>query len=324
MSGISDKALKVNYAENKFRYNDGNELQNKEFSDGAGLEWYDANHRMYDPQIGKFGQLDEFGEVSTNLSPYSFSVNNPISHNDPLGLDTMTRKTNLDPVYVTAYHTTQNLINTYWHYINNNIPFAHMQDKGVRNWLTAYDDQQQWLNKLHIQQRIEEQIALEIALVIVPIGPELEVGATALRLYKVRRGLTVLRGVGRAYGEAFVKNVSAEVLKNRGQLSGVDWLDVATSTIASKYGLGVRVSVELFNATTDVTTQSGASSIFLPGQFHKDGGTVFLDAVFGYLKFTGEAIGNGTGASEQSKTILNTMFDQTQKTISDAATPSQK
>jgi len=30
MAEISDKALRANYAENKYRYNDGNELQKKE------------------------------------------------------------------------------------------------------------------------------------------------------------------------------------------------------------------------------------------------------------------------------------------------------
>jgi len=35
MAGISDKALKTNYAENKYRYNAGDELQNKEFSPGS-------------------------------------------------------------------------------------------------------------------------------------------------------------------------------------------------------------------------------------------------------------------------------------------------
>jgi RHS repeat-associated protein len=89
MAGISDKALKGRYAENKFKANYGSELQNKEFNDGSGLEAYDATFRMYDPQIGRFWQQDPLGELAEGWNPYAFVLDNPISYVDPLG-DTAT------------------------------------------------------------------------------------------------------------------------------------------------------------------------------------------------------------------------------------------
>jgi RHS repeat-associated protein len=88
MAGISDKAVKTQYSENKYRYNSGNELQNKEFSDGSGLEIYDANFRSYDPQLGRFWQIDPLAETTENWSPYAFANDNPILLNDPFGADT--------------------------------------------------------------------------------------------------------------------------------------------------------------------------------------------------------------------------------------------
>ena len=86
MAGISDKALKTPYGQNKYRFNGGNELQNKEFSDGSGLEMYDATFRMYDAQIGRFWQLDPLALINEDWSPYSFASDNPILLNDPFGL----------------------------------------------------------------------------------------------------------------------------------------------------------------------------------------------------------------------------------------------
>jgi RHS repeat-associated protein len=80
---------KSDAGENKYKYNGGNELQSKEFSDGSGLELYDANFRMYDPQIGRWSGIDPLSGATFNASPYSFVNNNPISFNDPLGLDTV-------------------------------------------------------------------------------------------------------------------------------------------------------------------------------------------------------------------------------------------
>jgi RHS repeat-associated protein len=85
MAGISDKAIKTDYSENKFRFNDGTELQNKEFADGTGLEMYDAGFRTLDPQLGRFTQIDPLSDRTSFLSAYQYADNNPISLNDPTG-----------------------------------------------------------------------------------------------------------------------------------------------------------------------------------------------------------------------------------------------
>lgn len=81
MAGISSKALKPNYAENKRKFNDGTEF-NTDFN----LDWYETDYRSYDPQIGRFHQIDELTEFDFNWSPYVYTHNNPILLNDPLGL----------------------------------------------------------------------------------------------------------------------------------------------------------------------------------------------------------------------------------------------
>jgi RHS repeat-associated protein len=84
MAGISDKAVKSQYAENKYRYN-GKELQNKEFSDGTGLEEYDYGARFYDAQIGRWLKTDRKAELYQNITPYAYAANQPTNAIDPDG-----------------------------------------------------------------------------------------------------------------------------------------------------------------------------------------------------------------------------------------------
>ncbi len=86
MAGISDKALKTQYAINKFRYN-GKELQNQEFSDGTGLEEYDYGARFQDPQLGVWHNIDPKAEKYISGSPYIYASDNPIIMIDPNGKD---------------------------------------------------------------------------------------------------------------------------------------------------------------------------------------------------------------------------------------------
>ena len=105
MAGISDRAMNFGSPNNKHLFNGGNELQSGEFGDGTNLNWYDAEHRMYDPQIGRFFQIDKLAELSINFSPYVFASDNPVSLNDPLGLNDSIENAIVNPPDVTVTAT---------------------------------------------------------------------------------------------------------------------------------------------------------------------------------------------------------------------------
>lgn len=85
MAGISDQALAFGKY-NRYRYN-GKEQQNREFSDGSGLDCYDYGARFYDNQTGKWSVIDPNTEKYFSASPYSYASDNPVIFLDPNGKD---------------------------------------------------------------------------------------------------------------------------------------------------------------------------------------------------------------------------------------------
>jgi RHS repeat-associated protein len=84
MAGISGKSFGIKG--NKYLYN-GKELQNQEFANGDGAEWYDFGARMLDPQLGRWTTPDPLSEKYFEWSPYHHVANNPLLLVDPEGKD---------------------------------------------------------------------------------------------------------------------------------------------------------------------------------------------------------------------------------------------
>ncbi len=84
IAGISSKRLgdaKEGTLKNNYLYND------KELFDDGGLNWLDYGYRNYDPQIGRFPQLDPLSDDFPMLTPFQYASDDPISNIDLDGLE---------------------------------------------------------------------------------------------------------------------------------------------------------------------------------------------------------------------------------------------
>lgn len=84
IDGISSRKLDIGLEgslKNNNLYND------KELWDDADLDWYDYGFRNYDPQIGRFTQLDPLTDDYPELTPYQYASDEPIANVDMDGLE---------------------------------------------------------------------------------------------------------------------------------------------------------------------------------------------------------------------------------------------
>ena len=64
-----------------------------EREEAFGLELYETPFRSYDAQLGRFWQVEPLADIYVGVNMYQFAYNNPVSFNDPTGLNP-----NLGPV----------------------------------------------------------------------------------------------------------------------------------------------------------------------------------------------------------------------------------
>ena len=91
-----------------------NNLYNdKELWDDADLNWYDYGFRNYDPQIGRFPQLDPLTWDYPELTNYQYASNEPIANVDMDGLEKFNVIQTLSEVVITMPKTSGsfNLVN---------------------------------------------------------------------------------------------------------------------------------------------------------------------------------------------------------------------
>ena len=78
----------MNGTEHPYKYN------GKEHNQELGLDWYDYGWRNYNPEIGRWMNVDPLAEIT--MQPYSAFNNNPIFYTDPTGMIAEPPSTHLD------------------------------------------------------------------------------------------------------------------------------------------------------------------------------------------------------------------------------------
>ena len=208
MAGISSKA--AGKMENRYKFNGGTE-----FNNDFDISFYETQCRSYDPQIGRFLQIDELAEGAWEWTPYQFALDNPIRLNDPLGLEAeeaiadggkkrkhkFNEEQTLSTVVVRSVKKLnhEEMQSVYWRLRDAGKGFGGVSDK-LRERLERWDGIQRFMEDVHRQTREQDMIALEIAANFIPVGwiTKLKYVKYAANLFKLKRGLAAAELLAKA------------------------------------------------------------------------------------------------------------------------------
>jgi RHS repeat-associated protein len=338
MAGISSKAL--GKLDNKFKYNGGNELQNKEFGDGSGLELYDAKFRMYDPQIGRFHQIDPLADISNGFTPYAFAYNNPIILNDPFGLlSTQDNPQELYSVTIYARKKKRRLLGFHWKtstreqneaWREEKIRYTRRRDAGERE-IQGGDSELYLKNMSSYKRRYQAEsdgrkMSLgAVAIMTAPIAAFAIAEAAPIAMImsgKMTAGIGLRIGakaIAQKYGSSLIKNTAINIAQNGGDLRETDVFDIALNTIMPGNRVSSIIKTNLATSLLDIKPWAADGQNLLLTGFGKSIGSSAIDLMYGTFGGAAQNIfGGPTGtfidivtgnASEATKTVVQPKKD---------------